>query len=303
MPSDLVLRRENPAALSAKHTISVLFADYWSGHDGGLPSSIVVRLLAEFGFSEHGCRAALRALVAEGVLQSWRDGRLSIYAPTPWTIAAQLRVARETCRPDPSLEEWSGVWTVLTFSASSRSGSARNAVRRQLRLFGLRPLYPGVWVAPRDRTDEIAAEMDYRGVEEYSVFTTRDEPRRRPFTAAWSADDIDDRYRSFIDEFGTIDPSRGGRDALIARSRAMDAWRLRRRYDPGLPLEVLPIRNRAEARRVFTRVYDGLREPAETHVRRLTATIDAAAAAKVWSFGSAGEHVHPAVARESASVR
>lgn len=275
-------------ALSAKHSISVLFADYWNGDDRGLPSSAVVRLLDEFDFTEHGSRAALRALVADGVLRTWKAGRQSIYAPTAWTLDRQARVAQDASRPDPGLVEWDPIWTVLTFTASQHSGTRRNAVRRQLRVLGLRPLYPGVWVAPRDRAEEVADEMEYRGIDDYSVFTTRDTARRRPFTAAWSADDIDERYARFIAEFARTDPGLTGTDALVARSRVMDAWRLRRKFDPGLPESLIPVRNRTEAGRVFRRLYDGLRGAAETRVRELISEIDEDAAARLWSYGTDG---------------
>lgn len=295
MSPDPEIRQDSPFALSAKHSISVLFGDYWCGRDEGVPSSVLVRLLEDFGFSEHGSRAGLRGLVRDGVLRTWRDGRTSIYGPTPWTIVAQLRVAREACRPDPTIEEWDAAWTVLTFSASHRSGTARNALRRQLRVLGLRPLYPGVWVAPSDRTEEVAAEMDYRGVDEYSVFVTHDAARRRPFTEAWSTEDIDKEYRAFLDEFAGVDPTIKGPAALVIRSRVMDAWRLRRHYDPGLPVEVLPIRHGEEARAVFSRLYDGLRAAAESHVREVTESLDPTAAARIWSYASTGEHIHPAM--------
>jgi phenylacetic acid degradation operon negative regulatory protein len=70
---------------------------------------------------------------------------------------------------------------------------------------------------------------------------------------------------------GTVSPS----DALVIRTKVFDAWRIFPGLDPGLPDELLPADwPRAQARQLFTELYDGLAPLAALRFRQIIAVHD-----------------------------
>jgi phenylacetic acid degradation operon negative regulatory protein len=64
----------------------------------------------------------------------------------------------------------------------------------------------------------------------------------------------------------------GASEALVARTEIMNEWRNFPNLDPDLPPELLPRPwPRAEARRIFAEVYNGLGPLAQVRVRQVLA--------------------------------
>jgi phenylacetic acid degradation operon negative regulatory protein len=90
---------------------------------------------------------------------------------------------------------------------------------------------------------------------------------------AWDIAAIAGRYNTFIHRWKPLLPrirtgKTAGAAAMHARTEIMDAYRHFPIIDPQLPIELMPARwPRADARKVFVAVYDGLAEQAQEHVR------------------------------------
>jgi phenylacetic acid degradation operon negative regulatory protein len=270
------------AGAQPQRLLTTLLCDYWHGRREHIPSVVLVRLLADFGVSTVGARAALSRLARRGLLESSRVGRNTYYGLT----ATAAEVIRESAarilsfgqRHDP----WDGRWTVAAFSIPEEMRDVRHAVRSRLRWLGFAPLYDGMWVTPRPVAEAARRVFADLGVMSCTVLTTTADSRRsdpRPPMAAWDLTDLRLRYEEFIGTYSPLlDRIRRadvcGAEALVARTTVMDAWRRFPSLDPDLPLDLLPERwPRRAARGVFAEIYDGLAPHAVERVRELVAVV------------------------------
>ena len=125
----------------------------------------------------------------------------------------------------------------------------------------------------------MAAELDDVGVSNASLFRAEVSSYTRygDPVGAWDLRELRGRYEAFIRRFtpyrGRL---RGGRikprEALVDRTRIMDAWRSFPREDPDLPSEFLPSDwPRRDARELFLEIYEGLGAMAERRVNEIVA--------------------------------
>jgi phenylacetic acid degradation operon negative regulatory protein len=262
--------------------LTTLLGDYWYGRPEHIPSVVLVRLLADFGVSTMGARAALSRLARRGLLESSRVGRNTYYGLT----ATAAEVIRESAQRILSFGQrhdlWDGRWTVAAFSIPEEMRDVRHALRSRLRWLGFAPLYDGMWVTPRPVAEPARRAFADLGVVSFTVLTTVVESRRsgpRPPIAAWDLTDLQLRYEEFIVTYSTLlDRIRladvDSAEALVARTSVMDAWRRFPSLDPDLPLDLLPERwPRRAARAVFAEIYDGLAPHAVARVRELVAAV------------------------------
>lgn len=261
-----------------QHLLTALLGDYWSGCDEHVPSIVLVSLLADFGVSTVGARAALSRLSRRGLLESSRTGRNTYYGLTTQAGVAiresMDRILTFGLRHDP----WDGRWTVAAFSIPEGQRDVRHAVRARLRWLGFAPLYDGMWVTPHlvgEAARRVFAEL---GVTASTVLITTSEARRtdpRPPMAAWDLSELQRTYEDFIGSHAPLlERVRGGdvrgAEALAARTAVMESWARFPSLDPDLPIELLPGGwPRREARTVFAEIYDGLAAPAVARVREL----------------------------------
>lgn len=70
-----------------------LLGDYWYDHGEHIPSAALVQLLAEFGVSDAGSRAALSRLARRGLLVSSKSGRRTFYGLSERAGAAAAGLA------------------------------------------------------------------------------------------------------------------------------------------------------------------------------------------------------------------
>jgi phenylacetic acid degradation operon negative regulatory protein len=274
---------------TSQRLLFTLLGDYWWGFPEHIPSAALVALLAEFGVSEAGARAALSRVSRAGVLEGARDGRTTSYRLSPEARRAGRTYARAVARftgvagaaPDPS---WSGRWTCVTYTVPEDERDRRRAVRARLRALGFGPLQDGVWVSPRPG-DGAAAALTELGVDRFTVLTdARAVGSGVDPTAAWDLEGLAHTYAELVGQL-TVEASRLRRrrvrsdTALVTRTELMAAWRGLARVDPGLPAELLPDQWPGdEARRLVVRVYDGLGPLAEERVREIVAPFSPAVA-------------------------
>lgn len=247
-----------------------------------MPSAVLVGLLADFGVSTVGARAALSRLARRGLLESSRIGRNTYYGLTEEAAVVIGDSVKRIFSFGLRHDSWDGRWTVAAFSIPEDQRDVRHAVRGRLRWLGFAPLYDGMWVTPRPLAEAARRTFAEFGVTASTVLVTTSEARRtdpRPPMAAWDLTDLHRRYEEFVRVYGPLldRVCRGdvrGAEALVARTAVLEAWRRFPSLDPDLPIDLLPGRwPRREARTVFAEIYDGLAPPAVARVRDLLSTV------------------------------
>ena len=262
-----------------QHLIVTLLGDYWWGRREHLPSSGLVALACEFDITATSARAALSRLARRGLLDSTRQGRRTYYGLTARAEQVLAEGLHRIMAFGVEDRPWSGSWVVVIFSVPEDQRDLRHVLRTRLRWLGFGPLYDGVWVSPRAVAEETARELIDLGVASATVLESRvvralegGDPLR-----AWDLDALCREYEAFVAEFSPLlervqAGDVGGAEALVARTRVMDAWRQFPGLDPELPEDALPAGwPRREAQRIFARVYDALGPLAEVRFRQILA--------------------------------
>ena len=268
------------AGAQPQHLLITLLGDYWYGRREHLPSAALVRLLAEFGVTPVGARAALSRLARRGLLESSRVGRRTYYGLTERAAAVIAEGARRIYSFGTGARSWSGQWTVAAFSIPEEQRDVRHALRSRLRWLGFAPLYDGVWVTPGDEAAAATAVLKELEITSATVLTAvlaPGSPLDGDPLAAWDLDGLRRSYREFVAKYGPLlrrigAGEVGASEALVARTEIMNEWRNFPNLDPELPPGLLPRPwPRAEARRIFVEVYNGLGPLAQVRVRQVLA--------------------------------
>jgi phenylacetic acid degradation operon negative regulatory protein len=268
------------AGAQPQHLLITLLGDYWFGRREHLPSAALVRLLAEFGVTPVGARAALSRLARRGLLESSKVGRRTYYGLTGRTAAVIADGARRIFSFGTGSRSWSGQWTVAAFSIPEEQRDLRHALRSRLRWLGFAPLYDGVWVTAGDEAAAATAALKELEIGMATVMTAvvaPGSPLSGDPLAAWDLGGLRRRYQEFVGKYGPLlerigAGEVGASEALVARTAVMHEWRNFPNLDPDLPPELLPQPwPRAEARRVFAEDYNGLGPLALVRVRQVLA--------------------------------
>jgi phenylacetic acid degradation operon negative regulatory protein len=269
--------QDHPRAKPQRLLVTLL-GDYWRGKSEHIPSTALLRLLAEFGVSPQGARSALSRLAQRGLLERSRRGRRTSYGLTPRGLALLDEGAKRIFRFGLEQTRWDGAWSVVAFSVAEADRQRRHLLRTRLRWLGFAPLYPGLWISPHPHLEEAAKALGALGIQHMTVFkgiapTWRSKPG--DLRAAWNLDSLRESYLRFIERFrpvrarmraGTIST----REALVTRTRIMDEWRRFPREDPDLPDAFLPVDwPRREARALFADLFRGLASAAEKRVAEI----------------------------------
>jgi phenylacetic acid degradation operon negative regulatory protein len=262
-----------------QHLIVTLLGDYWWGRREHLPSSGLVALASEFDITATSARAALSRLARRGLLDSSRQGRRTYYGLTARAEQVLDEGLHRIMAFGIEDRPWRGSWVVVIFSVPEDQRDLRHLLRTKLRWLGFGPLYDGVWVSPRARAEDTARELVELGVASATVLESRivralggGDPLR-----AWDLDGLRREYDAFVAEFTPLldrvqAGEVGGAEALVARTRVMDAWRQFPGLDPELPEDALPGGwPRRDAQQIFARVYDALGPLAEVRFRQILA--------------------------------
>lgn len=270
------LRSEVTDGQRGRSVLVTLMAEYWGNEGAMAPSGALVDLMATFDVSASGTRTLLSRLTREGRLVTAKDGRRSNYAlssPAHHRLAEGFEVLRNF---GTGLEPADPEWTLLLFSIPEEQRSTRQQLRKGLSWMGFAPLYDGVWVSSRPRSDQATSLCRDLGVEAASVVqgsitavgTQFGEP-----TDAWDLDYARRLYTSFTAflehplsrlRSGELTPA----ESLRARTETINVFRGFPRFDPDLPLGLLtPDWPRRTAREAFAELYEGTTEASLGHVR------------------------------------
>lgn len=257
-----------------------LLGDHWRGKTDHIPSTALLRLLAEFGVSEQGARSALSRLVARGLLARSRRGRRTFYGLTDRGLAVLDEGAKRIFGFSVERPRWDGTWSVVAFSVAEADRDRRHLLRTRLRWLTFAPLYPGLWISPHPHLEEAANVLAELGIDNKTLFkgiVPSWGSRRGSFLSAWDLESLGASYTRFLKGFRPVQARlRAGRlapsEALVTRTRLMDEWRRFPREDPDLPDEFLPPEwPRREARELFDQLFRDLGPAADRRVEEVVA--------------------------------
>jgi len=260
--------------------LTSLLGDFWYWRDEHVPSTALVRLLAEFGITAHGARAAMRRLAARGLLTVARSGRTTAYGIPPRTSEVIVERTHRMLTFGLSAPDWDGRWTVVAFSVPEQDREVRAALRARLRVLRFAALYDGVWVSPHDVAATAREVLDDIGVGTATVLRCTEVPGGSPAgspRAAFDLEPLAKEYRAFVERYepllAEVEAGRvGPADALRLRTELRVDWRHFPETDPDLPGALLPPDwPRPQAQRVFVQIYDRLGPLAELRFREILA--------------------------------
>ncbi|MCX2966751.1 PaaX family transcriptional regulator C-terminal domain-containing protein [Gordonia sp. Z-3] len=255
-----------------------LLADYRHVLGDTVPSSVLVAVFQDFDIAPDATRTALSRLVKKSILERTRSGRTTSYFMTDEAIKM---IDEDTSRIIAFGEDrpWDGLWTLVAFSVVESERARRHTLRTQLRALGFAPLYDGLWTAAHASVDSAQRALADAGVTNALVIrgTIAGDPASilAQFRQSWNLDELAERYHLLIRSVSPlIDRARKGlvapAEALVARTRIMDEWRVFPRQDPDLPDSVLPRQwPRSEARACFVEAWTRLQPAAELRLRLL----------------------------------
>ena len=242
----------------------------------------MVQLLEEFGFSTTAARAALSRLVRRGLLSRLRRGRLVFYEITEHCEELLEEGDRRIFSLGRS-DDWDGSWTVVWHSIPETRRLQRARFGRRLRFLGFGSVQDGTWISPSNREREVhdvVEELNVGG--DVGVLIGRpaaDLHIDQLINRGWDLVALDDRYARFVAAF---EPHRESererlseRQAFVARTSLVHAFRQFPFMDPGLPDELMPneeIRRAAVA--TFHDVYAHLHGPAQRYFERVVMAED-----------------------------
>jgi phenylacetic acid degradation operon negative regulatory protein len=262
--------------------LTSLLGDFWYWRDEHIPATALVRLLADFDVTSDGARAAMRRLVARGLLDTSRSGRTTAYGIPARTSEVIVERTYRMLTFGTVAPEWDGQWTVVTFSVPEQDRGVRTTLRSRLRLLGFAALYDGVWVSPRDLGGDAQELLRELGIGTATVLRCTQVPGGTPqgsLTSAFDLTELVREYREFAERYepvlgsldaGLISPAQ----ALRTRTELRVAWRRFPETDPDLPAPLLPPDwDRPRAQRVFVQIYDRLGPLAELRFRQILATV------------------------------
>lgn len=217
-----------------------LLGRYGLQDDEAIATATYIGALALCGVNEHAARSQITRMVKRGRVQRHRHGRRTYLQVTPPMAARLQRGRRRIYEIDPTVPNWSGEWTLLTFSIPETRRDDRHRLRSRLSWDGFGPLRNGLWVAAGHRKiDGMARDLELS--DDLTAFVAELPDRaadRRLVAEVWDLEEIAGTYRAFIDRWEGEAVASG--EPLARHLRLIADWRGLLRAAPMLPTAVLP---------------------------------------------------------------
>lgn len=271
------LTRNRPLALARlrpRSMLFTLFGDYVYPEGGEIGLFGLVQAGLALGMSETAIRSAVARLAREGWLRATRRGRSSFYRLSRAGRALIEEGTRRIYRADG--QAWDGSWCLLTYSIPERQRTLRDQMRNQLAWLGFGQLSSGVYLAARERGDEVRKLAERMGAAHFartflarSIGATSD---ARLVEECWDLRAIARAYERFLRAYAPRlardEPRKrrgefDDRQAFVARFVLTHDFRRFPFIDPDLPESLLPKDwPGTRARQLFARYHNMLTEGA-----------------------------------------
>jgi phenylacetic acid degradation operon negative regulatory protein len=268
--------------LRAGSLITTVFGDAIAPRGGTVWLGSLINAMADFGINERLVRTSVFRLVKEGWLQSVQIGRRSYYS---LTADGRERFEQATNRIyGQPLEHWDGEWCLLLLSALDTA--SKEKARKELGWLGFGPLSANVLAHPTPEPADLEVTMRRIGVEESLVVmrgsTVRSDTAMRALTRdCWNLDEINARYKEFVQVFRPVYKALCGKQAVTERSAFLIRTLLIQEYrkvllrDPWLPAELLPAEwQGAVAYQLCRNLYLGVHAQADAHLDQVMESAD-----------------------------
>lgn len=269
------LRRRSVGAPAVRSTLLTLLGEYVLPLAQDVWQETLVKALEALDYKTQAARQALSRSVADGWLASERRGRRSRLRLTPAT-EQMLRAGADRIYSFGDPWEWDGRWLLVVLRVPERSRDVRHQVRTELAWAGFGSLGGGLWISPHvEREPQVRNLISSNGtVADLLSFHAQlgeiGDPEK-VIAEAWDLDAVAESYRSFIDRYGRVRPSKP-EDRFRAQTRLVHDWRKFPFLDPDLPDHVLPPRwPRHRAHDVFQQRHAEWHEDAQVYFRSLEA--------------------------------
>ena len=243
----LVDEFQSRPTLRAGSLITTVFGDAIAPRGGTVWLGSLISAMAEFGVSERLVRTSVFRLAKDGWLKSQQVGRRSYYSLTD---EGRERFEQATHRiyGEP-VDHWDGQWCLLLLSALDTT--TRDIVRKECGWLGFGAMSANVLAHPAPDLAELEIAMRRLGVDDALVVmrgrTIRSEAAMRELAHnGWNLDDIDGRYRDFVERFRPAHQALARsskltpKQAFIIRTLLIQEYRKVQLRDPWLPADLLP---------------------------------------------------------------
>ncbi len=219
-----------------------ILGEYVLPRSGGVWQEALVAALGAVGYREQTARQALSRSVTEGWLATERHGRRARMSLTE-DAATMLSSGARRIYSFGEPWSWDGNWLLVVLRVPESRREVRHQLRTRLAWAGFGSLGGGVWITPHvARESEVADAAVNGSVAELLSFQAQLGAlgdARRVVVQAWDLDDIDARYRDFIEDFADVSPTEPER-VFAAQATLVHAWRKFPFLDPDLPESLLP---------------------------------------------------------------
>ncbi len=278
----LVTEFRSRPRLRSGSLITTVFGDAIAPRGGTVWLGSLINVMAEFGVSERLVRTSVFRLVKDGWLQSNQIGRRSYYSLTD---QGRERFEQATHRIyGTPASHWDGEWCLLLLSMLDTE--SKDMVRKECGWLGFGPLSANVLAHPSPDLTELDVTIHRLGVADSLVVmsgrTIKTETAMRELArSCWSLDDIDVRYRVFLQRFRPLmkalsAPSQlSEKSAFIARTLLIQDYRKVLLRDPWLPAELLPANwHGAAAYQLCRNLYRVVHTDADSYLNETIETAD-----------------------------
>jgi phenylacetic acid degradation operon negative regulatory protein len=209
-----------------------MLGEFVHPREGQVWTATVVEALAALGVEEKAARQSLARTAAEGVLESTRRGRRTLWSLTRHGSVLLEEGTERIYGFMRSRRAWDGRWLVLTVSIPESQRQLRHRLRTQLTWLGLGSPVSGLWVSPSaDHAAEVHRVLRDLDLEHQSFAwvgpATGIGEESRLVEDAWDLEDVEERRASTPAE------------AFVAQVEMVQAWRRFPFLDPDLPSELL----------------------------------------------------------------
>lgn len=229
-----------------------------------MPIGGTVELMGQLGLDAPRVRTSVFRLKKRGWLISETRAGVRGYVMTDAALKA-IGAGDEViwhARQPANLDDG---WCVVNFSVPEADRDKRHLLRANLSYLGFGNVSRAMWIAPARMRPAAERAIDELDLMSYCAIFAGDYVSGQDLGSlvrnSWDLTAIDERYRSFIDDFSrqvslfessdVIDPS----EAFVAYVGLIDHWRELPFRDPGLPEELLPDGwNAMEASALFERL-------------------------------------------------
>lgn len=259
-----------------RRLLITLMAEYWLEESAMVPSGALVDLMHDLNISPSGTRTLLSRLKEEGRLVAVKNGRRTYYALSP-KARHRLSEGFDLIRTFATGKlPTTPVWTTLLFSIPEGQRAMRQKLRKGLSWMLFAPLYDGTWISPQPRSQQVLTLCHKLGVQEATMIqgdiSMAGTHLGNPVNA-WDLELAHRLYTNFskilaepLEQLskGRITPP----EAMRLRTETINVFRGLPRFDPDLPLSLLPADwPRASAKANFAELYESTACSARDYVR------------------------------------